>query len=66
MFDAFEKMLQLLGVKDRLRDRKFGARLDLPFKAPDFVIQVDRAGIDAHADDEAVGLPIGLPPGSRP
>src|SRR5262249_32857778 len=52
VFDALEEGFQLLGVEDRLRDGVFRSGFDLPFKAADLVIQVDRAGIDAYADDK--------------
>src|SRR5262245_36579935 len=52
MFYTLEEVFELPDVEDRLRDGEFGAGLDLPLEAPDFIIQVNRARVDAHADDE--------------
>src|SRR5262245_7837790 len=52
MFYTSEEVLELLDIENWLRDGVFGAGFDLPLEATDFVIEIDRAGIDAHADDE--------------
>src|SRR5215510_3562419 len=52
MFYTLEEVFELPHVEDRLRDGEFGAGLHLPLEAPDFVIEIDRAGVDANADDE--------------
>src|SRR5262249_58348871 len=52
LFNALEEFLDWPRVEARLRDGESGPCLYLPLEAPDFVIEIDRAGVDAHADDE--------------
>src|SRR5262249_43923802 len=52
MFDAFQEILQLFDIEDRLRDDILSAGFDLPFEAANFVIEIDRAWIDPYADDK--------------
>src|SRR5712671_195753 len=52
MFDAAEKFLKLTRVEHRLSDRVLRARFDFIFKAFDFFVKIDSAGIYADANTE--------------
>src|ERR1035441_10210376 len=50
--DALEESLQKIQVEDRLRDDIFGAGFHFPVEAADLFVQVQRAGVGPHADQQ--------------
>ena len=53
MFDAFQKITQLTGIKHGLRDRILRARFDLPLKPLNLFVKINCAGIHTNADTES-------------
>ena len=48
----FMNLSRMLQVEHRLRDHVLRTCFDLPIQPPQFLIQIDRAGIHTHADAE--------------
>ena len=60
VFDALQKLFQQAQVEHRLRHHVFGAGLHLPLEPPDLFVHVQRARIDAHADQQRGLRPHGI------
>ena len=52
VLDALQELLQQVEIEHRLRDDVLGAGLHFPLEAADLLVQVQRAGIRAHADQQ--------------